>query len=82
MCNTYSIKIHSVLIPLILNIFKAETDPNVHIEADYRTSQLNTSAPTDMIKLFDEAFQVVRVKKIKYLMLTMLKVYETITEQY
>jgi len=41
-----------------------------------------TSAPRDLIKLFDEAFQVVRVKKIKELMLKMLHTYETITFQF
>ena len=73
-----------MLLPVILNIFSAEAKKTKEkgVEIDHRTDQLFTSAPTDIIKLFDEAFQVVRVKKIRYLMLTMLKVYETITEQY
>ena len=81
LCNTYATKIHSTLIPMILNILKQEANPNVEIETD-RSDYVFTSAPRDLIKLFDEAFQVVRVKKIKELMLKMLHTYETITFQY
>ena len=81
MCNTYAVKIHSTLIQMVINILRQEADPAVETEVD-RNGSYFTSAPRDLIKLFDEAFQVVRVKKIKELMLKMLHVYETITFQF
>ena len=78
LCNTYAIKIHSTLIPMILSILRQEANKDVEIELD-KDGKYFTSAPSNLIKLFDEAFQVVRVKKIRELMLKMLHVYETIT---
>ena len=83
LCNTYALKIHSQLVPLILNILKSEAGSTLSTD-DYENYDgcIFTSAPRDLIKLFDEAFQVVRVKKIKELMLKMLHVYQDITFQY
>ena len=74
LCNTYASKIHGTLIPLILNILKSEASDNCEIDEDHK-GYVFTTAPYDLVKLFNEAFQVVRVKKIKDLMLKMLKVY-------
>ena len=83
LCNTYAIKIHSTLISLVINILRQEKEANANDEIEYdRNGTCFTSSPRDLIKLFDEAFQVVRVKKIKELMLKMLHVYETITFQF
>ena len=96
LCNTYAIKIHSTLIQVVVNILRQEGrwDPLLNSQSQRSSMQLQneieidrngyyfTSAPRDLIKLFDEAFQVVRVKDIKELMLKMLHIYETITFQY
>ena len=83
LCNTYAIKIHSTLISLVINILRQEKEANENEAIEYdRNGSCFTSSPRDLIKLFDEAFQVVRVKKIKELMLNMLHVYETITHQF
>lgn len=55
LCNTYAVKIHSTLISMTTNILKQEANPNVDIEIDIH-GQMFTSAPRDLIKLFDEAF--------------------------
>ena len=74
MCNTYASKIHSTLIPLIIGMLKSEASPNVEIKEDHK-GFVFTTQPYDLVKLFDEAFKVVRVKQIKELMLKMLQIY-------
>ena len=66
---------------MTINVLKQESIPGVELEID-RNGCFTTSAPRDLIKLFDEAFQVVRVKKIQELMLKMLHIYEKITFQF
>jgi len=43
---------------------------------------VHTNAPDGLLRLFHEAFQIVRIKEIKDLMLKMLKIYEDITFQF
>lgn len=76
LCNAYGRKIHSQLIPLILGILEGEK--TFQYETDYE-GIVNTVAPEGLIKLFFEAFQVVKIKGIKDLMLKLLKIYEEIT---
>ena len=66
---------------MILNILKSEASDDVQLDEDHK-GYVFTTAPYDLVKLFNEAFQVVRVKKIKELMLKMLQVYQDITFQY
>ena len=67
---------------MIINILRSEGDyilakdgePVNELDEDHK-GYVFTTAPYDLIKLFNEAFKVVKVKKIKELMLKMLKVY-------
>lgn len=52
------------------------------IEEDNRYGYLYTSAPTDLIKILEESFEVVRAKKIKELILKTLKMFYNIMQQF
>ena len=70
--------------PLILNILNIESQigqGEIEIEEDY-TGKVSTNAPDGLLKLFSEAFEIVRVKKIKELVLMMLEIYQGITTQF
>jgi len=43
---------------------------------------LFTSAPSDIESIFREAFEIVRTKQIKELILKVLKVFQIVTQQY
>lgn len=51
------------------------------IEED-RSGYLYTNAPYDIVKIFNESFQVVLAKRIKDLCLKTLKMFHAITQQY
>ena len=50
----------------------------MHIEKD-GSGYLYTNAPLDILKIFNESFQVVVSKKIKELILKVLKIFQLIT---
>ena len=52
------------------------------IEEDNRYGYLYTTAPTDLIKILEESFEVVRAKKIKELILKTLKMFYNIMQQF
>jgi len=60
--------------PLIFTIIKQESKVEGQVESNYE-GMVYTGVPTYLMKLFSEAFEVVRIKKIKELMLKMLKLY-------
>jgi hypothetical protein len=78
LCNAYATKIQSQLLPLCFTVLKQESSIVGQVEADFK-GKVFTSFPTRLMKLFSEAFAVVRIKKIKELMLKMLKLYYDMT---
>ena len=52
------------------------------IEEDNRYGYLYTTAPTYLIKILEESFEVVRAKRIKELILKTLKMFYNIMQQY
>lgn len=79
-CNAYARKTHSQITPLILGIIQTDADYENAWEADHK-GLVFTSMPDSIMRLFFEAFKIVRIKKIKQLILKMLAVYYDITVQ-
>jgi hypothetical protein len=73
LCNAYARKIHSQVMPMIINVLKSEKDTNA-VEED-NDGYLFTNAPFNMLKIFSESFQIVTAKKIKELALRVLRVF-------
>lgn len=68
--------------PLLFTVLKQEaTMKGVDDNTNYK-GKVFTEFPTMLMKLFSEAFEVVRIKKIKELMLKMLKLYQDMTFQF
>jgi hypothetical protein len=63
---------------LIIGLIETDSNHKDAAEADFN-GILHTVAPESLLKLFFEAFSVVKIKNIKELMLKLLKVYEEIT---
>jgi len=48
LCNAYARKIHSQLIPMMINILRAESDPSKCLETDF-DGKKKTSMPTQLM---------------------------------
>lgn len=60
--------------PVVVNILKQEKEMN-NIEEDTSYGYLYTSAPSDLIKILADSFEVVLSKRIKDLILKTLKMF-------
>ena len=65
--------------PVIVNILKQEKEMK-NIEEDTSYGYLYTTAPTDLIKILTDSFEVVRAKRIKELILKTLKMYYSLMQ--
>jgi len=66
--------------PMIVNILRQEKETK-QIEED-RSGYLYTNAPNDLMKIFNESFEVVIAKRIKELILKTLRMFYHIMQQY
>lgn len=78
--NAYARKIHSQTTPLFLGIIQTDSEHETCWEKDHK-GLVFTSLPDAVMRLFFEAFKIVRIKKIKQLIMKMLKVYYEVTCQ-
>lgn len=65
---------------MFIGIIQTDADHATAWEADHK-GLVFTNFPDSVMRLYFEAFKIVRVKKIKQLILKMLKVYFDITQQ-
>ena len=85
LCSTYAKKTHNSIMPMIISILKQERyDPkrSDQLDEDPRSGYLITNSPTDLLKLFEQTFELVLAKKIKSLILKTLKLFSTLTTTY
>jgi hypothetical protein len=64
LCNAYKRKLHMQIYPVVTKVLLNEK--NAEVEEDQK-GQLVTNTPSDIFKIFNDAFELILAKKIKEL---------------